>query len=86
MFFTAWKSAAAVALVCSALVGGGVQAQSPTFSGAGTTGKTVHKKKARAASRKPPKDTQGADTERTRRLARECIGRPNAGACAGYAS
>ncbi|MGC3983468.1 MAG: hypothetical protein QM777_01385 [Pseudorhodoferax sp.] len=33
-----------------------------------------------------PNSTQESARERERRLLRECKGRPNAGACAGYAS
>lgn len=56
-------------------------------------GSTVHAKALKAKKKKTtvaaPKATGGsAETtaERNRRLARECKGRPNAGACLGFAS
>jgi hypothetical protein len=43
-------------------------------------------KKKPAAPKFIPNSTQESARERERRLLRECKGRPNAGACAGYAS
>ncbi|MFT3720063.1 hypothetical protein [Pseudorhodoferax sp.] len=47
---------------------------------------TTTKKKAAAAPKFIPSSSQESPRERERRLLRECKGRPNAGACAGYAS
>ena len=44
------------------------------------------KKKKGAAPKFIPSASQENTKERERRLLRECKGRPNAGACAGYAS
>lgn len=43
--------------------------------------------RTRARSRRPPIDRGPAETraERDKRLLRECQGKPNAGACEGYA-
>lgn len=43
---------------------------------------------SRGKTRKPPTDKGPAETraERDRRLLRECRGKPNAGACEGYAN
>ncbi|WP_326533759.1 hypothetical protein [Pseudorhodoferax sp.] len=43
-------------------------------------------KKKVAAPKFIPNSTQESARERERRLLRECKGRPNAGACSGYAS
>jgi hypothetical protein len=45
-------------------------------------------KNSRARTRKPPVDKGPAETraERDKRLQRECRGKPNSGACAGYGS
>lgn len=43
-------------------------------------------KRKAAAPKFIPSSTQESARERERRLLRECKGRPNAGACAGYAS
>jgi hypothetical protein len=43
-------------------------------------------KKKTAAPKFIPNSSQESARERERRLLRECKGRPNAGACAGYAS
>lgn len=43
-------------------------------------------KRARTAKPKPDKGYGETIKERDRRLLRECKGRPNAGACEGYAS
>lgn len=42
----------------------------------------------RAKTRRPPQDRGPGETraERDKRLQRECRGRPNAGACEGYAN
>jgi hypothetical protein len=44
-------------------------------------------RKAHARSARPAKDSGSGETtaQRDRRLTRECKGRPNAGACLGYA-
>ena len=44
------------------------------------------KKKKKSASVKYDKGSAESTAERDRRLKRECKGRPNAGACLGYAS
>jgi hypothetical protein len=46
------------------------------------------KKPQQAKAPKPPTDKGSAESkaDRDKRLLRECRGRPNAGACAGYAS
>ncbi len=46
------------------------------------------KKPKQAKAPKPPSDKGSAESkaERDKRLLRECRGRPNAGACEGYAS
>ena len=46
------------------------------------------KKTQQAKAPKPPTDKGSAESkaDRDKRLLRECRGRPNAGACAGYAS
>ena len=46
------------------------------------------KKPKQAKAPKPPTDKDSAESkpERDKRLIRECRGRPNAGACEGYAS
>ena len=46
------------------------------------------KKPQQAIAPKPPTDKGSAESkaDRDKRLLRECRGRPNAGACAGYAS
>jgi hypothetical protein len=43
-------------------------------------------KKKAAAPKFIPNSSQESARERERRLLRECKGRPNAGACSGYAS
>jgi hypothetical protein len=62
---------------------GHAQAQFTATQGAEKVGKG---KKAKAP--KPPKDkSMGENTaQRDKRLLRECRGRPNAGACEGYAN
>ena len=65
--------ALAAALACS----------TPLALAATSTGKN-----SRAKTRKPPVDKGPAETraERDKRLQRECKGKPNAGACEGYAN
>lgn len=65
--------ALAAVLACSA----------PMAQATGNSGKS-----SRAQSRKPPVDRGPAETraERDKRLQRECRGKPNAGACEGYAN
>ena len=47
----------------------------------------AHKAKAPKAPKVPPHHSQGETRkDRDQRLLRECKGRPNAGACEGYAS
>ena len=53
---------------------------------AGSTPSSAHKAKAPKAPKAPPHHSQGETRkERDQRLLRECKGRPNAGACEGYA-
>lgn len=49
---------------------------------------TKFKKSKQAKAPKPPTDKGSAEgkSERDKRLLRECRGRPNAGACEGYAN
>ena len=60
-----------------------------TFTATTGTEKPAKGKKPKAAKApKPPSDKGSAEgrAERDKRLLRECRGRPNAGACEGYAS
>ena len=60
-----------------------------TFTATTGAEKPVKGKKAKAGKApKMPSDKTGTENraERTKRLLRECKGRPNAGACEGYAS
>lgn len=61
---------------------GGPRVEAGETTGTGTT------KARKAKAPKPPTDKGPAETrsERDKRLLRECRGRPNAGACEGYAS
>lgn len=68
----------AVCLALSLLAAGSHAAAKPQ-------GSTGSQKKA-VTPKFIPSSTQESARERERRLLRECKGRPNAGACAGYAS
>jgi hypothetical protein len=60
-----------------------------TFTATTGAEKPVKGKKPKTAkSPKPPSDKGSAEgrSERDKRMLRECRGRPNAGACEGYAS
>jgi hypothetical protein len=60
-----------------------------TFTASSSADKPVKGQKPKAAKApKPTSDKGSAEgrTERDKRLLRECRGRPNAGACEGYAS
>lgn len=60
-----------------------------TFTATAGADKPAKGKKPKAAKGpKPPSDKGSAEgrAERDKRLLRECRGRPNAGACEGYAS
>jgi hypothetical protein len=62
---------------------------SNSFTAARTTSTTAAPKKAKKArAPKPPKDKGYGEnsSERDKRLLRECRGKPNAGACEGYAN
>jgi hypothetical protein len=79
--WTATKTLVATTLLATFIVHtGGVQAS----SNAEFATETVKRKK----NPKPKQDKGAGETvkERDRRLLRECKGRPNAGACEGYAS
>jgi len=59
-----------------------------TAAQAAPSGDTVKPAKTKARAARAPKIDHGwteTASERERRLYRECQGRPNAGACAGYA-
>jgi hypothetical protein len=75
--------------VFGALLTAGLSA--PAASAAQTTGKTTKTAKSKRGAHKASKSKQGtseAETQKQKdaRLTRECRGRPNAGACLGYAN
>lgn len=83
---TALRPVWAVMFLVAALIGGTVQAKSPSTDG-GQSSSKAKKKSAKGASRGQMKILPGsAETtkERNDRLKRECKGRVNAGACAGF--
>ena len=78
-----------VVLGLSLLAGVPASGAKDNFTAVTATEKPAKAKKAQAAKApKPPTDKGSAESksERDKRLLRECRGRPNAGACEGYAS
>jgi len=80
--------AAALALACLS-----APAQAAASDSGATTAQTAKKKKSSSAKKTPTHSvkfikspSEERPAERERRLKRECKGRPNAGACLGYAS
>ncbi len=80
---------ASVVLGLSLLAGVPASGASDNFTAVTAAEKPAKAKKAQAAKApKPPTDKGSAESksERDKRLLRECRGRPNAGACEGYAN
>ena len=78
------RPALAVVLLAAALMGGAhAKAQSADAGGGQASGKKA--KKSSGGQVKFLRGSEETTSERSRRLKRECKGRVNAGACAGYA-
>lgn len=72
----------ALALALALLFTAGMMAPDPAAAGSQGESKATKRKSVRASS---GRDSGETVSERERRLYRECRGRPNAGACEGFA-
>ncbi len=89
MTFPLHATALQLALLMAAALAAPVQAAtagSPAATGTISSAETPPKAKKKPAKVKYEKGSGESTAERDRRLYRECKGRPNAGACMGYAS